>query len=111
MAKQQTEPALVEGLRGAIQDSGQSLNQLGKQAGVDHGRLSRFVRGERDLTLAAAGRLCHVLGLRLVGKAAEEDGRKKPPRRPRKAQAQDNQEQPAAAEPKRPRGRPRKPEQ
>lgn len=70
------EPALTAYLRKAVQESGRSLNQLGKLAGVDHTRLSRFVRGERDLTLNAAGRLCEVLGLRLTADAA---GGKAPP--------------------------------
>jgi transcriptional regulator with XRE-family HTH domain len=53
-------------LRDAIGASGQSLNQLGQAAGVDSGRLSRFMRGERGLTLEAAGRLCRVLSLHLA---------------------------------------------
>ena len=53
-------------LRKAIADCGKSLNQLGQEAGLDSGRLSRFMRGERDLLLEAAGRLFAVLGLRLV---------------------------------------------
>jgi transcriptional regulator with XRE-family HTH domain len=55
-----------ERLRQAIRESGQSLNQLGRKAKVDHGRLSRFMRGERDLTLDAAGRLCEALGIKLL---------------------------------------------
>jgi len=50
-------------IRRAIRESGLPLNQLATRCGVDRGRLSRFVRGERDLTLAAADRLCCVLGL------------------------------------------------
>jgi transcriptional regulator with XRE-family HTH domain len=61
---------LVEGfpdrLRQAIRGCGKSLNQIGKQAKIDHSRLSRFMRGERDLTLDAAGRLCEVLGIELL---------------------------------------------
>ena len=53
-------------LRQAIADSGQSLNELGRAVGVDAGRLSRFMRGERDLTFAAASQLCEALGLQLV---------------------------------------------
>jgi hypothetical protein len=47
------------------------LNQLGQAANVDAGRLSRFMRGERGLTLDAVNRLCWVLGLKFC--PAEED--------------------------------------
>jgi hypothetical protein len=33
---------------------------------VDSGRLSRFMRGERDLGVDAAGKLCEALGLQLA---------------------------------------------
>ncbi len=59
-------------LRAAIAESGLSLNQLADKTGVDSGRLSRFMRGERDLTLEAAGLLCNALGLDL-------EAAKKPP--------------------------------
>jgi transcriptional regulator with XRE-family HTH domain len=64
---------LVNELQRAIKESGLSLNQLGKQAGVSQAQLSRFVRGERTLTLPAAAKLCLFLGLRLAktgGRAA-----------------------------------------
>ena len=61
-------------LREAIQASGKSLSQLGQVSGVDAGRLSRFMRGERGLNVEAVGRLCEVLGLHLAPIAdAEED--------------------------------------
>ena len=56
-------PELIRAIRRAIETSGLSLNQLGVVSGVDRGRLSRFMRGERDLTLNAAARLCEVLDL------------------------------------------------
>ena len=58
-------PELIRAIRRAIETSGLSLNQLGVVSGVDRGRLSRFMRGERDLTLTAAARLCEVLGLHI----------------------------------------------
>jgi transcriptional regulator with XRE-family HTH domain len=54
---------LAEQLRRAVRDSGLSLNQLAHKAGLDSGRLSRFMRGERDLTLDGSTKLCGVLGL------------------------------------------------
>lgn len=72
MAGDDRPPELVAQLRQAIEASGQSLNQLSQVCGVDRGRLSRFMRGERDLTLFAAGRLCEVLGLKLHAAPAIE---------------------------------------
>jgi transcriptional regulator with XRE-family HTH domain len=57
---------VVEQLRAMIRASGQSLNQLSKSCGVGRDRLSRFVRGERGISLEAADRVCQALGLRLV---------------------------------------------
>lgn len=57
---------MAEKLKQAILNSGRSLNSLAKESGVDHGRLSRFIRGERDLTFAAAMKVCQVVGLVLV---------------------------------------------
>jgi transcriptional regulator with XRE-family HTH domain len=65
MAKRHTN--LEEQLRQAIRASGLSLTQLGHTTGVDSGRLSRFMRGERDLTLAATTKLCEALDLQLTG--------------------------------------------
>jgi transcriptional regulator with XRE-family HTH domain len=70
---------LVEQLRQAIRSSGESLNQLGERSGLDSARLSRFMRGERDLTLSAAEKLCDVLGLHLAGgKVAKRRQKGKP---------------------------------
>ncbi len=53
-------------LRDAIQSSGLSLYQLGKESGINDSQLSRFMRGERDLRLQNVVRLCRVLGLHLT---------------------------------------------
>jgi transcriptional regulator with XRE-family HTH domain len=66
MAKKKAAPGLVEQLIDAIRDSGQSLNQLSKVSGVDSGRLSRFVRGERNISFEAAARVCRALNLELA---------------------------------------------
>jgi transcriptional regulator with XRE-family HTH domain len=74
--KQKEEPGLVEQLRAAIRDSGLSLNQLAQQAGVATPMLSRFVKGERGLSLAAAEKVCKALRLgltRLKGAVAENN--------------------------------------
>jgi len=66
MGKKKEPPDLVEDLIGAIRASGLSLSQLGRTSGVDAGRLSRFVRGERNLSLEAAAKLCRALNLQLA---------------------------------------------
>jgi transcriptional regulator with XRE-family HTH domain len=81
-------PNFPDYLREAIRASGMSLNQLGRLSHVDPGRLSRFLRGERDLTLEGVCRICEALGLdltsgKLAAKSAEvAEGVR--PRRPRK---------------------------
>jgi transcriptional regulator with XRE-family HTH domain len=53
-------------LRRAISESGLSLNELAERSGTDKGRLSRFMRGERGLTLDTVDKLAGVLRLRLT---------------------------------------------
>jgi transcriptional regulator with XRE-family HTH domain len=76
---------IQEQLRGAIKTSGQSLNQLGQAAGVDSGRLSRFMRGERDLTLEPVGRMCQILGLEFCQTKAPPPAKKAPRKRKEKS--------------------------
>jgi transcriptional regulator with XRE-family HTH domain len=57
---------VVEQLREAIRKDGRSLNQIGKLSGVDAARLSRFLRGKRDLTFEAVEKVCRLLGLVLT---------------------------------------------
>lgn len=69
-------------LREAISSSGQSLNQLGQAAGVNDAQLSRFMRGERTLTLETVGRLCQVLGLQFCRKDTPSTSTTSRPRKP-----------------------------
>jgi transcriptional regulator with XRE-family HTH domain len=68
---------LVEQIRAAIRASGLSLNRLAQASGVDTGQLSRFMRGERNITVASAERVCTALGLRLVGGDAPPPAKKR----------------------------------
>ena len=54
---------LSELLREAIRRDGRSLNKLAAAAGLDHGRLSRFMRSERSLTLPTVEKICEALGV------------------------------------------------
>ena len=53
-------------LRQFITGSGITLYQLSQESGVHRSQLSRFVRGERDLGLEMAEKVCKVLGLNLT---------------------------------------------
>jgi transcriptional regulator with XRE-family HTH domain len=66
VAKKKGASGLVEQLRQAIRDSGKTLLQLSKESGVDTGRLSRFMRGERNINIVAAEKICEALGLALT---------------------------------------------
>jgi transcriptional regulator with XRE-family HTH domain len=70
---------LVEQLKEAVRGSGLSLSRLGVQSGVDVSQLSRFMRGESNLSLVSAGRVCRALGLGLapVGKPRGKKGKEK----------------------------------
>ena len=57
---------LSDALRAAIRDSGLSYHEIARRTGLDQGQLSRYAAGVRDLTVAAASRLCLVFGLELV---------------------------------------------
>src|SRR5262245_16469785 len=65
---------IVAQLRQAIRGSGLSLNELGRRTGVTEGQLSRFLRGDRTLTLPAAAKVCLYLGLELRPKTREAKG-------------------------------------
>ena len=69
---------LVARLREAIRGCGLSLNELGRKAGVSQPQLSRFLNGERTLTLPAAAKVCEARGLRLVGPDEKIKSRREP---------------------------------
>lgn len=56
---------IAEQLRDALSKSELTGYAIGKSAGVDAGQISRFIAGERDLTLSTAAKLAAVLGLEL----------------------------------------------
>jgi transcriptional regulator with XRE-family HTH domain len=65
-------PNLADQLRQAIMGCEMSLNQLAKETGVSAAQLSRFLRKERSLNLAAVMKICTYLGLRLTGPALDK---------------------------------------
>jgi transcriptional regulator with XRE-family HTH domain len=63
MAARKREKSLGEQLRGLIEDSGLTNYELGRRAGVTEAGIWRFRKGQRDITLETAGRLCDALGV------------------------------------------------
>ena len=56
---------LAEQLRRVILESGQTLTAIARGSGVDLGVVSRFTRGERDVTMVTGGKIARYLGLEL----------------------------------------------
>ncbi len=57
---------LVDELRDAILNCGQTEYRVSKESGVAQPILNRFLRGERGISLETAAKLCKYLGLHLV---------------------------------------------
>jgi transcriptional regulator with XRE-family HTH domain len=85
VARKKQHPMITQ-IQDAIRNSGRSLNELGRVAGLDPGQLSRFLHNRRTLTLPAFAKLADVLGLRLVGpeQPARPAAEERPARRGRK---------------------------
>jgi transcriptional regulator with XRE-family HTH domain len=52
-------------LRQAIRDCGMTRYAIFVKTGIDQGTLSKFIKGERGLSLAAIDKLMDVLGLEI----------------------------------------------
>jgi hypothetical protein len=59
---------LSAALKKAMKESRKTTYQVAKEAGVSQIMVSRFLSGKRDIRLATADRLAHVLGLKLVAR-------------------------------------------
>ena len=57
---------LSEQLRRIVADSGKTLGQITRDTGIDKSALSRFVNGERGVSMEAMDKLGEYLGLRIV---------------------------------------------
>jgi hypothetical protein len=69
MAKARPKPrpkTIAEQLRDAIADSGLTCYELGQRTDLPQSTVWRFVKGERDLGMERAGKLCEVLGFQLL---------------------------------------------
>ena len=64
--------SLSDQLRHFLTERGESLAHISRATGVNHGALSRFLRGERGLSTRSLDRLCVYLKIEL---RATERGR------------------------------------
>ena len=75
MSKTRKVPDTISGqLRWFLEHCGESAYRLDRETGVSNACLSRFLRGERGLTLASVDKLANHLGLRLVRDEASSNG-------------------------------------
>lgn len=65
MAQKKAPPPLTEQLRRVIRDSGQSQYAICKALGIQFATLSRFLSGERGLSMEALDKLGQHLDLEL----------------------------------------------
>ena len=68
MARRKKTTTLSEQLRDRIATSRLSPYELARASGVDRSVLSRFLSGQRSLTLETVDKLAEVLKLRLEGR-------------------------------------------
>jgi hypothetical protein len=64
--RQKTPRTVCDQLRDAIQESGKTHYRVGKDAGIKPEIVTRFVRGQRDITGKTFGKLASAMGLTLV---------------------------------------------
>jgi plasmid maintenance system antidote protein VapI len=65
MERKRRRNTIVDQLRQAIHQSGQTQYAIAQSVGVDQSVISRFMAGQRDVTLATAAKLAEHLGLEL----------------------------------------------
>jgi len=71
-----TSQTLTDQLRAAVVESGLTLGQITRDTGIDKSALSRFVNGERGVSMEALDKLGEYLGLRIVKtRKPQEKGR------------------------------------
>jgi plasmid maintenance system antidote protein VapI len=72
--------SILDDLRKATAADGRSITAIAEQANIHRVSLSRFVSGDRDLSIEAAEKLADALGIVFIAKPAAKPTAKK--RRP-----------------------------
>ncbi len=68
---------LIAVLKEAVAGCGLSLNQLAKECGVSQPQLSRFMSGDRMLSLPSAAKLFEFFNLEVISRTAKKPAPKK----------------------------------
>ncbi len=76
MPKKPGTPRLVDQIREAVRESGMGIRELGRASGIDPSRISRFMREESSIDVAAASAICEALGYALVKSRDPGPGRR-----------------------------------
>jgi len=71
MPKKKQRLSLSDQLRQAIERSGVSRYSIWQQTGIDQGSLSKFMDGERGLSIESIDKLADLLGLHICTADAE----------------------------------------
>lgn len=71
MPKQKQRLSLSDELRQAIEQSGVSRYSIWQQTGIDQGSLSKFMDGERGLSIESIDAIAELLGLHICTADAE----------------------------------------
>ena len=66
MARRQE--TIIDALRAAIRQSGQTHYRIAKNAGIGPEMIDRFMSSKRDIRLATAAKIAEALGLELTPK-------------------------------------------
>lgn len=64
--KKKAKHKLTDQLRRAVADSGRTLGEFSRDTGIDKSALSRFVNGQRGLSMEALDVVGEYLGLRIA---------------------------------------------
>ena len=68
MAKKQSRPKISDQLRDIIRDCELSRYEIAKQTGIDQSALTRFMSGERGLSMTAFDTLANYLELEIISR-------------------------------------------
>ena len=71
MPKKKQRLSLSDELRQAIERSGVSRYSIWQQTGIDQGSLSKFMDGERGLSIESIDQIAELLGLHICGADAK----------------------------------------
>ena len=67
-----TSDKVTDQLRGIIVGSGKTLGQITRDTGIDKSALSRFINGERGVSMEVLDRLGEYFGLRIVAEKPQK---------------------------------------